>query len=463
MKKNYLFLILLVLPLVTRSAVNIDGIYYTLLSNEAYVTKLHNSYTGSIIIPSSITYDDVVYSVTGIEKEAFWYNNNIVSISIPSSIKKIGEYAFRFCDNLTSVHIDDLVAWCNISFANHESNPLSYAHHLYINGEEIKELVLPEGMTKIRDYIFYGCSGLTSIIIPDGVTTIGEGSFAGCNNLTDINIPDGVITIGPSAFANCSGLTSVIIPNSVKYIEYYSFYGCTSLTSITIPESVTSIGNSAFYYDNFKYVISLIKDPFEIHNLTFDVREDAILYVPKGTKSKYENTNGWNKFKNIVEIFKQCEKPSICYDNGNLHFTCETEGVEYVTNIKDSDVKTHYDSTITLTATYNISVYATKEGYDNSETATATLCWINAAPQTEGITNGMAQIVARPVLVKTENGLITVEGIDDRTNVGIYTTDGKQLGSAISKNNVATIATSIQPGSIAIVKVGEKAIKVIMK
>ncbi len=75
----------------------------------------------------------------------------------------------------------------------------------------------------------------------------------------------------------------------------------------------------------------------------------------------------------------------------------------------------------------------------------------------------MAQIAARPVLVKADNGFITVEGVDDKTNVSIYSTDGKQLGSAISKNNVATIATSIQSGSIAIVKVGEKAIKVIMK
>jgi len=75
----------------------------------------------------------------------------------------------------------------------------------------------------------------------------------------------------------------------------------------------------------------------------------------------------------------------------------------------------------------------------------------------------MAQIAAHPVLVKADNGFITVEGVDDKTNVSIYSTDGKQLGSAISKNNVATIATSIQSGSIAIVKVGEKAIKVIMK
>ena len=164
-----------------------------------------------------------------------------------------------------------------------------------------------------------------------------------------------------------------------------------------------------------------------------------------------------------IEAIPKCEKPTIGYENGKLTFASSTEGATYQYTITDDDIKAGSGNEVQLAVTYNISVYATKEGYDNSETATATLCWIDAAPQTEGITDGMAQIAARPVLVKTDNGFITVEGVDDKTNVSIYTTDGKQLGSAISKNNVATIATSIQPGSIAIVKVGDKAIRVIMK
>lgn len=143
--------------------------------------------------------------------------------------------------------------------------------------------------------------------------------------------------------------------------------------------------------------------------------------------------------------------------------SCATEGVEYVTEITDADVKKHYDAIISLSATYNISVYATKSNYENSETATATLCWIESSPKTEGIVNGVGQIAARPVLAKTDNGFITVEGAEDRTNISIYTADGKQVGSAISQGNIATIATSIQPGSIAIVKVGEKSVKVVMK
>lgn len=159
----------------------------------------------------------------------------------------------------------------------------------------------------------------------------------------------------------------------------------------------------------------------------------------------------------------KCEKPTISYENGQLKFASATEGAEFISEITDSDIKKNYEATISLTATYNICVFATKAGYDNSDVATATLCWIDASPKTEGITDGVAQIAARPVLVKTDNGFITVEGVDDRTNISIYTTDGKQVGSAISQNNIATIATSIQPGSIAIVKVGDKAIKMVMK
>ena len=116
-----------------------------------------------------------------------------------------------------------------------------------------------------------------------------------------------------------------------------------------------------------------------------------------------------------------------------------------------------------LGVTYHISVYAAKTGYKHSETATATLCWIDAMPQMEGLMNGVAQIAARPVLVKTGNGFITVEGVDDQTDVRVYTIDGKQVGAAVSHYNTATIATSIETGSIAIVKVGDKSVKVLMK
>ena len=113
-----------------------------------------------------------------------------------------------------------------------------------------------------------------------------------------------------------------------------------------------------------------------------------------------------------------------------------------------------------MSVTYNISVYATKSGYEDSETATATLCWIDVDPQTEGITNGVANIPANAVLIQSEGGIVKVEGIDDGTPVTIYTPDGKQAGSAVCRNGAALVGTSIQPGNVAIVKIGDKSVKV---
>ena len=160
---------------------------------------------------------------------------------------------------------------------------------------------------------------------------------------------------------------------------------------------------------------------------------------------------------------QKCEKPTISYENGKLTFASETEGAVCQYSITDTDIKAGSGNEVQLTATYNISVYAVKEGYENSETATATLCWIDAALQSEDVTTRVAQIAARPVLIKTDNGFITVESIDDKTDVSVYTADGKQVGTVVSHNNKATIATSIKSGSIAIVKVGDKSVKVLMK
>ena len=163
------------------------------------------------------------------------------------------------------MNIQDIAAWCKISFG---SNPLEYAHHLYLNGEEIKDLIIPNSVRYIGDYAFYGCYGLTSLTIGNSVTSIGSSSFKGCSGLTSLTIlcpkvgswfsgiknikevviSDGVESIGDGAFSYCSGLTSVTIGNNVTFIGGSAFSGCSGLTSLTIGNSVTSIGSSSFSY-----------------------------------------------------------------------------------------------------------------------------------------------------------------------------------------------------------------------
>ena len=164
------------------------------------------------------------------------YRPNITSVTIRNSVTSIGIYAFNGCSGLTEVHITDLAAWCTIEFSNSSSNPLSYAHNLYLNDSLVTDLIIPDSVTSIGDYAFYNCSRLTSVIIGNGVTSIGSHAFYNCSRLMSVTIPDSVTSIGDYAFYNCSKLTNVTIGNSVTSIEGNAFYGCSKLTNVRITD-----------------------------------------------------------------------------------------------------------------------------------------------------------------------------------------------------------------------------------
>ncbi len=175
----------------------------------------------------------------------------------------------------------------------------------------------------------------------------------------------------------------------------------------------------------------------------------------------------WSKFGTIQTISgediekKQCATPTISYANGKLNFGCETEGVEYRSTITDSDINTYTTAEIQLTATYHITVYATRAGYDNSDVVTATLCWIDKEPVID--VTGISQVPAQAVLIQSEGGSIKEQGVDEGTQVSVYGINGTEAGKAISRNGCATVNANLQTGSVAIVKVGEKSVKVIVK
>ncbi|MDE6585286.1 MAG: leucine-rich repeat domain-containing protein [Clostridia bacterium] len=221
--------------------------------------------------------------VSTIGMYAFRDCNSLANVTIGNGVTSIENYAFDGCSGLEKVNITDIVAWCAISFGNDCSNPLYYAHNLYLNGELTTELEVPDGATSIGMYTFRDCSSLTSVTISNSVTYIAPGAFQNCSALTSITLPfvgNGVdkqhfgcifgasdynknsafvpeslktvvITGGyiyMSAFYGCSKLTSITIPDDLSSIGSYAFSGCSSLKGITIPNSVTSIGNNAFEY-----------------------------------------------------------------------------------------------------------------------------------------------------------------------------------------------------------------------
>ncbi len=227
----------------------VDGVYYKIVDGTAVVTfkgyyssTYWGGYSGDVVIPTTVIHEGKTYPVNIIDHYAFIHCPGLTSITIPESITTIGS-AFYDCGGLTRVNITDIEAWCKIDM---HSNPLVYAHHLYLNGTEVTDLIIPESITKVGDFAFEGCSGLASVTIPNTVTSIGDNAFEGCSGLTSIIIPNSVTEIGSVAFEGCTGLRSVTLGNALTRIGTYAFSGCAGITSIKIPKTVTAIGANAF-------------------------------------------------------------------------------------------------------------------------------------------------------------------------------------------------------------------------
>ena len=439
------FVMLVVLMLMTTSSAMaqepkfevIDGFRYLLDSDTKTATlvpKTDGKYSGDIIIPEKVKGNDgVEYVVASLGSSCFELCSGLTSITIPSSVTSLGESCFEGCSGLTSITI-------------------------------------PSSVTSLSESCFSNCSGLTSITIPSSVTSLGASCFSFCSGLTSITIPSSVTSLGASCFWYCSGLTSITIPSSVTSLGELCFWNCSGLTSITIPSSVTSLGWHCFsgcknletVYFKGKYCRSNYAD--------LEIPTTCIIKVPteylQGYKdsfgSDYKYIYAWNPdgSGDDTKPVTQCATPSVSYESGELKFASETAGAEYHYTITDADMASDAyskEGKVTLSAAYNISVYATADGYKASDKAEATLYWIDANLDTGTNIN---MVRTRGVVASAHDGIITLSGLDNGEVVKFYATDGKYLGSSVAANGAASYAVN---ESLVIAKVGKDSIKIAMK
>ncbi|MBE6678180.1 MAG: hypothetical protein E7597_05240 [Ruminococcaceae bacterium] len=179
--------------------------------------------------------------VISIGESAFYNCRLLESVSIPSSMERIDPGAFFHCFALSSVYITDIAAWCGIEFIPSDSNPVINAQNLYLNGELLTELVIPDDVTVINDCAFINCDSIVSVTIPDSVTSIGASAFKNCSNLVDLNMGDGVTILKEYAFSYCNGLESVNLSKSLNTVESFAFGVCENLTTVSLPLSTVEI------------------------------------------------------------------------------------------------------------------------------------------------------------------------------------------------------------------------------
>lgn len=207
------------------------------------ITIGRNAFSGC----TGLTNIDIPDSVTKIYYNAFSGCTGLTKVTIGNSVASILKEAFYGCENLVKVNISSIEAWCNILFDISDtddfqpgtSNPLYYAHHLYLNNQEITDLVIPSTITAINNYAFYGCYSITTATIPNSVTSIGNYAFSFCPGLTDIDLSNALTRIGDEAFYGCEQLTSINISDKIASIGYRAFGYCVSLKSITVDNGNT--------------------------------------------------------------------------------------------------------------------------------------------------------------------------------------------------------------------------------
>ncbi len=282
-----------------------------------YFDENYNSYIGDVVIPSTVTdpRNGYTYNVTKIGSYAFYGSYRLTSVTIPPTITESSSTAFAGCSSLSQVNISDLAAWCAIDFSgNADGNPLSWAHHLYLNGTKVVNLVIPEGVKKVSQFAFFSNYDLRSVIIASSVTSIEWGAFGSCLNLSTVTLGSGLTSIDQHAFS---------------YVPLSDIY-CRGTRPATLA--------AANVFDN------------EV-NMVYST---ATLHVPASYVSNYQSANYWQNFTNVEPIY---------YDfvSNNIYYRITSENTVEVTYKNDSFNSYSGQVVIPNTVTYSGTTYKVEE------------------------------------------------------------------------------------------------------
>lgn len=274
------------------------------------------------------------------------YASQIEIIIIENGVTRIGDYAFYGCSRVTSVSIPNSV----ITIGNSSFRDCS----------GLTSVIIPNSIVSIEDFAFSGCTGLISMTVPDSVLNIGGFVFTNCSRMTSITLPNSITSIPDCVFQNCIGLTSINIPNSVSSIGNWAFSGCSGLTSINIPNSVESIGFAAF----------------------LDCIELASVVIPNSVT--YIQTYAFGGCVGLEHIYVESIKPATCtditFDGANkttctLHVPNNTKP-DYSTAIGWKDFFIIQENTLGLMDFKNNKVLVMK-AYPNPTTGTVYIETLN--------------------------------------------------------------------------------------
>lgn len=335
-------------------------------------------------------------SITSIGYSAFENCSSLSAINIPLSVISIGYSAFDGCRNIKEINISSVEKWMGLTSNNDRWGLSKYS--LIVNGLKLTDLAVPESITTIEKYTFYGCTGLESITFHKGVTTVAQNSFNGCTNVKKI-----VCQGDTPPACGADALTGISRTDCALYV----------------PETSGSNYQNTTPWSEFTNIVGGVTP-------------------------------------------KTCEAPTIIFDNDakKLVFTSATEGATYSYTVTSDDMASEAKSTgeAVMTGVYNITAYTSADGMYNSEKTTAKLCWVSASLEGDGILTAKAD---RGVVVSSNTNQINISGTINGETIEVYNVGGSKLKSINATGDNTTI-NGLQSGSVYIVKIGGTKVKVAM-